>query len=258
MPPLLEVEAARRLYRLPRKRLFAPRPVLAAVDGISLNLAPGEVLGIVGESGSGKSTLARLILAFERPDSGHIRYQGTDLATLSGAGLRALRPRMQMVFQDPFDSLDPRRPIGWSVAEPLMSDPALSAQARRRRAAEVLEQVRLSSGDMDKYPHEFSGGQRQRIAIARAIATKPALIVADEPVAALDVSVQAQVLNLLSDLQRDLGLAMVFISHDLAVVASIATRIAVMQTGRIVETGTTRQILTTPQHPYTRALFALA
>ncbi|MFP4328748.1 MAG: ATP-binding cassette domain-containing protein [Paracoccaceae bacterium] len=255
---LLSIDSVARSYRLPRRRLLSPAPKLRAVDGISLSLARGEVLGIVGESGSGKSTLARLIMGFERPDAGAVQFDGHDLATLPRAALRALRPRLQMVFQDPFDSLDPRRPVGWSVAEPLLQDRRLDGEARRARAADMLERVRLSQADMEKYPHEFSGGQRQRIAIARALVTDPALLVADEPVAALDVSVQAHVLNLLSELQARLGVAMIFISHDLAVVASIADRIAVMQRGRIVEEGPVRQILTAPRAAYTRTLFAHA
>jgi peptide/nickel transport system ATP-binding protein len=255
---LLAVERVARNYRLPRRRLLSPAPRLTAVDGISLTVSRGEVLGIVGESGSGKSTLARLVMGFERPDAGRIAFDGHDLGSLSRGALRALRPRFQMVFQDPFESLDPRRPVGWSVAEPLLQDARLDARARRDRAAEMLARVRLSPDDMEKYPHEFSGGQRQRIAIARALATDPALLVADEPVAALDVSVQAHVLNLLSELQATLGVAMIFISHDLAVVASIADRIAVMQNGRIVEEGTVRQILTAPRAEYTRTLFAHA
>lgn len=258
MTPLLALRDASRIYRLPRRSLFGARPALVAVDRVSLTLDRGEVLGIVGESGSGKSTLARLVMGFEAPDAGSVAFEGRDLDALAPAALRALRPRFQMVFQDPYDSLDPRRTVGWSVAEPLLADAGLDHRARRARAADMFDRVRLSASDMDRYPHEFSGGQRQRIAIARALATGPALLVADEPVAALDVSVQAQILNLLTELQADLGLAMVFIGHDLAVVASIADRIAVMSGGRIVELGTTRQILTAPNHPYTMALFAHA
>lgn len=255
---LLVCEAAARRYPLPRRRLLAPAPLLSAVDGVSLTLTRGEVLGVVGESGSGKSTLARLVMGFERPDAGRIAFDGHDLATLPRRALRRLRPRFQMVFQDPFESLDPRRPVGWSVAEPLLQDRHLDAVGRRARAAEMLERVRMSPSDMDSYPHEFSGGQRQRIAIARALVTGPDLLVADEPVAALDVSVQAHVLNLMGALQAELGLAMIFISHDLAVVASVADRIAVMRHGRIVEQGPVRRILAAPRNDYTRTLFAHA
>jgi peptide/nickel transport system ATP-binding protein len=254
---LLRVENAHRSYRLPRTHLLRTAPLIRAVQDVSLTVGRGEILGIVGESGSGKSTLARMIMGFEPPDQGHVRLNGQDLATLGARVLRQARRQVQMVFQDPYDSLDPRRSIGWSVAEPLLAG-GMDAPARHARAADMLSRVGLSPADMARYPHEFSGGQRQRIAIARAIAPEPALLVADEPVAALDVSVQAQVLNLLMDLNRHLGLAMVFISHDLAVVASIADRIAVMQAGRIVELGTTAKIVTTPEHPYTKALFAAA
>ncbi len=257
MTPVLELREVRRVYPLPRTRLAGPRPVTVAVAGASLSVAPGEVVGIVGESGSGKSTLARLAMGFERPDAGAVFWRGQDIAALPARALRALRPSVQMVYQDPYESLDPRRPVGWSVAEPLIAL-GLAPAARAARAAAMLARVGLSAGDAAKYPHEFSGGQRQRIAIARALAPDPALVVADEPVAALDVSVQAQVLNLMMDLQRDRGMAMLFISHDLAVVAALAARIAVMQGGRIVEEGPRAAILTAPAHPYTRALFAHA
>ncbi len=250
---LLSIENVHRRYALPRTHLFRAPPVIPAVQGISLTLDRGEILGIVGESGSGKSTLARMVMGFERPDRGRVWLNGQDSATLP----RAARRQTQMVFQDPYDSLDPRRSIGWSVAEPLLAT-SMTTTERHARAADRLARVGLSPADMARYPHEFSGGQRQRIAIARAIAPDPALLVADEPVAALDVSVQAQVLNLLMDLNRTMGLAMLFISHDLAVVASIADRIAVMQHGRIVETGPTAQIVAAPEHPYTQALFAAA
>ena len=250
---LLSVENVHRRYPLPRRHLFRAPPVIPAVQGVSLTLGRGEILGLVGVSGSGKSTLARMVMGFERPDQGRVMLNGQDVASLP----RIARRQTQMVFQDPYDSLDPRRSIGWSVAEPLLAM-GLSAADRHARAADQLARVGLSPTDMARYPHEFSGGQRQRIAIARAIAPGPALLVADEPVAALDVSVQAQVLNLLMNLNRDMGLAMLFISHDLAVVASIADRIAVMYHGRVVEIGRTAQIVSAPAHPYTRSLFAAA
>ncbi len=249
---LLLVENVTRRYRLPRKALLTPPPVLTAVDDAALTLDPGETLGIVGESGSGKSTLARMVMAFEAPDEGRVLFDGQDLHRLPAAALRMLRPRFQMVFQDPYGSLDPRRTVGWSIAEPLRATGQGGDTARR--VAEALDQVGLRPADAGKYPHEFSGGQRQRIAIARAIVTRPALLVADEAVSALDVSVQAQILNLLMDLQDSLGLAMLFISHDLAVVGSICDRVMVMQHGRTVEQGPAAQIMADPAHPYTRSL----
>ncbi|MCB1311076.1 MAG: ABC transporter ATP-binding protein [Sedimentitalea sp.] len=253
---LLQVDSVSRRYRLPRRALMRPAPVLTAVDGVSFTLARGETLGVVGESGSGKSTLARLVMGFERPDAGRVLFDGQDNNDLPPAALRAARRRFQMVFQDPFGSLDPRRRVGWSVAEPLRAlkgteDPA-------PRVAEALEQVGLRAAHAGRYPHEFSGGQRQRIAIARAIITRPALLVADEAVSALDVSVQAQILNLLMDLQEELGLAILFISHDLAVVASTCDRLLVMQGGRVLEAGETGAVLDAPGHDYTRTLLAAA
>ena len=255
---VIEIERARRSYRLPRRTLFEPGRELRAVDDVSIKVDPGEVLGIVGESGSGKSTLARLAMAFERPDAGAVRFRGQDLASLSRAELKQARRHFQMVFQDPSGSLDPRRPVGWSVAEPLLSDRSLTSALREEKARGALRRVGLPEGAAGRYPHQFSGGQRQRIAIARAIVTRPALIVADEPVASLDVSVQAQVLNLFMDLQEEMGLAMLFISHDLAVVASLCDRIAVMRNGRVVEQAATRTIINAPRDNYTRALFAAA
>ena len=250
-PCLLEVDDLAKTYRLPRQRLFGPAPQLHALDGVSLRLEAGRSLGIVGESGSGKSTLARLVMALEAPSAGCVRLLGHDLHRLPPHALRAARRDFQMVFQDPYGSLDPRLRVGRSVAEPL---PALPAQARRTRVAEALEAVGLRAADADKYPHEFSGGQRQRIAIARALITRPRLIVADEPVSALDVSVQAQVLNLLQDLRARFGIACLFISHDLAVVDHVCAEVAVMYAGRIVEQGTPALLFRAAAHPYTRAL----
>ncbi len=252
--PILAVEAASRSYRLLRRSPFQPAPVLPAVCEASLVVGRGEVLGVVGESGSGKSTLARMVMGFEKPDGGTIRVDGVDPHRCSAAELRRLRSRMQMVFQDPFGSLDPRRSVGWSVAEPLLSSAGLSRAARRSAAIDMLARVGIDPDAAQRFPHEFSGGQRQRIAIARALVTRPALLVADEPVASLDVSVQAQILNLLMDLHEEFGLSMLVISHDLAVIASICDRVAVMQSGRIVETGATRTVLTTPRHAYTKEL----
>ncbi|AVO37806.1 ATP-binding cassette domain-containing protein [Pukyongiella litopenaei] len=253
--PLLQIEHATRRYALPRRSLFRPAPELVAVNDLSLTLNPGETLGIVGESGSGKSTLARMVMGFERPDAGRVLFRGQDINALDAAGLRALRQQFQMVFQDPFGSLDPRRAVGWSIAEPLR---ARGQHDTGAAVAEALQQVGLHADHANRFPHEFSGGQRQRIAIARAIITRPALVVADEAVSALDVSVQAQILNLLMDLQDDLGLAMLFISHDLAVVASICTSVMVMRGGTVIEHGPTEQVLDRPAQEYTRTLLDAA
>jgi ABC-type glutathione transport system ATPase component len=253
--PLLDLAGVSRHYRLPRQRLLGQAPRRTALDDVSLRLMPGEVLGLVGESGSGKSTLGRLAVGLERADAGVVRLFGTDLATAGRADWRRLRRDAQMVFQDPFGSLDPRLTVARIVAEPLalLRLPAAEAALRVR---EALAEVGLGAETLHRYPHEFSGGQRQRIAIARALITRPSLLVADEPVSALDVSVQAQVLNLMADLRARHGLAYLFISHDLAVVAHLADRIAVMQAGRIVETGPAASLLAAPRHPYTRALLA--
>ena len=256
---LLEVQSVTRRYRLPRKSLLRPGPVLEAVRDLSFTLDRGETLGIVGESGSGKSTLARLIMGFEAPDAGSVRFEGADINAMSPGDLRRARRRFQMVFQDPFGSLDPRRRVGWSIAEPLRALTGADGGGDvGTRVAEALEQVGLRPGHAERYPHEFSGGQRQRIAIARSIITRPALLVADEAVSALDVSVQAQILNLLMDLRDDLGLAMVFISHDLAVVSNLCDRLLVMRGGRSLETGDTETVLDAPAHDYTRTLLAAA
>jgi ABC-type glutathione transport system ATPase component len=253
MSAILDVRAVSRRYSLPRRSLLRPGPVLTAVDRVSFTLEPGRTLGIVGESGSGKSTLARMIMAFEAPDEGEVRFDGKNLHSLPASELRLLRRRFQMVFQDPWGSLDPRRTVAWSIAEPLR---ATGAEQVGQRVDEALDQVGLRAADGRKYPHEFSGGQRQRIAIARAIVTRPALLVADEAVSALDVSVQAQILNLLMDLQEELGLAMVFISHDLPVVACLADDVLVMRAGQPVEAGPTAALISSPRAEYTRALLA--
>ena len=254
---LLLVEHLTLDYVLPRRRLFAPAPVHRALDDVSLTLARGESLAVVGESGSGKSSLARTILALERPSAGRVTLLGRDVFALPPGELRALRRHAQMVFQDPYGSLDPRRKVGWIVAEPLDAlETGLGAAERHARIVEVLGSVGLKASDAGKFPHEFSGGQRQRIAIARALITRPDLIVADEAVSALDVSVQAQVLNLFMDLRERLGLSYLFISHDLAVVRQVADRVAVMREGRIVEGGSVEAVFGDPQHPYTKALLA--
>ncbi len=256
---LLEVRNVTRHYRLPREHLWQPAPIVEALKGVSLRVHARQSLGIVGESGSGKSTLAKLIMALEVPTSGEVLFSGCNLHTMGPAELRAARRDFQMVFQDPYGSLDPRMTIERVVGEPLLALGGRSSRVERRlKCAQTLDAVGLSGSDLDKYPHEFSGGQRQRIAIARAIVTRPKLIVADEPVSALDVSVQAQVLNLLQDLQRDLGLTLILISHDLAVVRHVCEQVAVMQHGRIVEYAQVDALFDSPQHPYTQQLLAAA
>jgi peptide/nickel transport system ATP-binding protein len=253
-PSLLQVEGLHKRYRLPRRSLLAPAPEVAALAGVGFELQAGRSLGIVGESGSGKSTLARLVMALERPSAGRVRFDGVDLHALDAAALRRARAGFQMVFQDPYGSRDPRRSVLQTVAEPLRALQGAGAAEQRTRVAEALEAVGLSAADGDRYPHEFSGGQRQRIAIARALVTRPRLIVADEPVSALDVSVQAQVLNLLRELQQRYGLAYLFISHDIAVVDLVCDEVLVLQHGRVVESGPPERLFTAPEHPYTRRL----
>jgi peptide/nickel transport system ATP-binding protein len=262
MSALLQVTSLTKRYALPREHPFANAPTLMALDDVSFTLDAGKTLGIVGESGSGKSTLARLVMALEAPSSGSVVFEGGNLHQLSRDALRQARRHFQMVFQDPYSSLDPRMTVARTVGEPLEQLEHLSSAERRERAAAMLDAVGLNArdhdGDLDKYPHEFSGGQRQRIAIARALVTQPKLIVADEPVSALDVSVQAQVLNLMQDLQERFGLAYLFISHDLAVVDLVCDELIVLQHGRIVERGPTDAVLNAPQQPYTRRLIDAA
>ena len=243
--PLLRVTDLVKHYPV-KRGLLIDREVdrVRAVDGVSLEVGRGETLGLVGESGSGKSTLCRAMMGLIAPDSGSVRFDGHEIAGLSRRRLRPLRSRMQIVFQDPYASLNPRRRVGQIVSED------------RRRAEELLERVGLAAADHDRYPHEFSGGQRQRIGIARALAPEPSLIVADEPVSALDVSIQAQVINLLSDLQEELELAYVFVAHDIAVVRHVSDRVAVMHEGRIVEQGPVDDVCERPSDPYTKALLA--
>ena len=252
--PLLEVASLVKTYRLPGRGPFARKSAHPALDGVSFSMSQGRSFGIVGESGSGKSTLARIALALDRPDSGAVRLQGRSLFDMPRGELRATRSHMQMVFQDPYGSLDPRQRVGTIVAEPLAALGGAGRAERRARVEASLEAVGLKASDAGKHPHEFSGGQRQRIAIARALITRPRLVVADEPVSALDVSVQAQVLNLMSELERQADVTFLLISHDLAVVAHICATTAVMFQGRIVEIGSTDVLFANPAHPYTREL----
>jgi ABC-type glutathione transport system ATPase component len=252
---LLEVRDLHREYKLPRERLTQAPPTVHALKGVSFTITAGRSLGIVGESGSGKSTLARLVMALDTPTAGTVRLMGQDLNTLPREELRRARRDFQMVFQDPYGSLDPRQTIARIVAEPLAAQGASRAE-QREGAAEVIASVGLRAADLAKYPHEFSGGQRQRIAIARALVTRPRLIVADEPVSALDVSVQAQVLNLMQDLQAGFGVTYMLISHDLAVVQHLCDDVAVLREGVIVEQGPPETLFRDARHPYTRALLA--
>jgi ABC-type oligopeptide transport system ATPase subunit len=255
--PLIEVRNLTRIFHLSESAFGGRgRGQVRAVDDVSLDIQHGETLGLVGESGSGKSTLGRLVLRLIEPTSGTIHFEGKDLRSASGAELRGLRRKLQIIFQDPFASLDPRFPVEDVIAEPLIIHGDLNREARRQRVADLLRAVGMDSSAMPRFPHEFSGGQRQRIGIARALALRPKFIVADEPVSALDVSVGAQIVNLLRKLQVEFGLTYLFISHSMPVVRYIATRIAVMYHGKIVEIGTSDMITSNPQDPYTRKLLA--
>ena len=253
-PPLLQVDQVSRTYALPREKLWQAPRLVHAVQGISLSMNRGTNLGIVGESGSGKSTLARLVMGLEPTSQGSVKILGQTLAELSPSELRTARRNFQMVFQDPYGSLDPRQTVERIITEPLGVFGDKSLATMRGMAKDVLEAVGLRHADLDKYPHEFSGGQRQRVAIARALITRPQLIVADEPVSALDVSVQAQVLNLMQDLSRDFGVTYLLISHDLAVVDYLCDEVAVIFQGRIVEQGSPQVLFSQAAHPYTRDL----
>ncbi len=256
--PLLQVKGLTKHFPLDRGVMLRRNVgAVRAVDGIEFDVMRGETFGIVGESGSGKSTTARLIARLLEPTAGEVRFAGRDITALRGAGLKPVRRELQMVFQDPYSSLNPRKTIGSIVAEPLVIHRVESDRAARRRMVqELMETVGLNPEHYNRYPHEFSGGQRQRVGIARALALGPKLLIADEPVSALDVSIQAQVLNLLRDLQRRLGLTMVFISHDLSVIRHMCDRIAVMHDGRIVEVASNEALYSAPREPYTRELLA--
>jgi oligopeptide/dipeptide ABC transporter ATP-binding protein len=257
-PPLLEVRDLVKHFPVGRGILPGARTeVVHAVDGISLDVAAGETLGIVGETGCGKTTAARLMLRLLEPTAGTIRFEGEDVTRARGARLRSLRREMQMVFQDPYSSLNPRHTVGSIVGEPFAVHRLHRGRRERDRAVrELMEQVGLNPEHHNRFPHEFSGGQRQRIGVARALALRPRLIVADEPVSALDVSIQAQILNLLRDLQRELGLALVLIAHDLAVVRHMCDRVAVMYLGQVVELAGADTLYAHPRHPYTGALLS--
>jgi oligopeptide transport system ATP-binding protein len=257
MSVLLEVENLAKHYPVRKGAILARQVGLVrAVDGVSFSLNRGETLALVGESGCGKSTTARLVLRLIEPTTGAVKFNGTDITTLDGATLKAFRRNAQIVFQDPYASLNPRYTVGQTIVEPMEVHNIGDAASRKARVEELLKLVGLAPYHAQRYAHEFSGGQRQRIGIARALAVEPDLVVCDEPVSALDVSIQAQVVNLLRDLQRRLGLAYLFIAHDLAVVKHVADRIAVMYLGRIVEIGEKRALFSNPRHPYTRALLA--
>ena len=251
---VLDVVDLTKHYVLPRESLFDKAHTVEAVHRVSFRIRPGQSLGLVGESGCGKSTLARLVTGLENPTSGSVHIAGFDIHQISKNALRKLRTDFQIVFQDPFGSLDPRHTIGRIVAEPLRTLEQASPVEAQRRVVSVMEDVGLKATDTQKYPHEFSGGQRQRIAIARALITRPKLVVADEPVSALDVSVQAQILNLLNDLREEYELSYLLISHDLAVVEYVCDDVAVMHNGVFVEYGSTSELFRNPKHDYTKSL----
>ncbi len=256
MSALLEAENLVKHFPASRNLFGRPTAFIKAVDGVSFHVDAGETLALVGESGCGKSTVSRLVLRLIEPDAGRIRFEGRDLLGFDADALRAFRRQAQIIFQDPYASLNPRMTVGQILGEPLALHKLVPSDKRRARIEELLRLVGLEPRFARRYPHEFSGGQRQRIAIARALAVEPKLIICDEPVSALDVSIRSQILNLLRDLQQRLGLAYIFVSHDLAVVKHIADRVAVMNLGAIVETAATDLLFASPRHPYSRALLS--
>lgn len=251
--PIIEARALKRHF-VTQRPLFGDPKVVRAVDGVDLIIHEGETIAIVGESGCGKSTLARLLLRLIDVTEGSVLYDGRDIAGLSGAELRALRSELQFIFQDPFSSLNPRMTVGALIEEPLVTHGIGTSAERRARVADLLNRVGLRPDHIDRYPHEFSGGQRQRIGIARALATAPKVLIGDEPVSALDVSIQAQVVNILEDLKQAFGLTLIVIAHDLAVIRHMSDRVAVMYLGQVVESGPTQDLFAAPRHPYTEAL----
>jgi oligopeptide/dipeptide ABC transporter ATP-binding protein len=257
MPPLLQAQGLAKHYAVETGGfLHRRKTALRAVDGVNLTIEPGETLGLVGESGCGKSTLGRLLIRLVPATAGRVMFDGQEITSLGSAALRAARRAMQIVFQDPFGSLNPRMSVEATIMEPLLIHGARRDAGSREAVSRMLDMVGLSDSARDRFPHEFSGGQRQRIGIARALILRPKLVVCDEPVSALDVSVQAQIVNLLSDLQGELGLTYLFIAHDLAVVKHISTRVAVMYLGKVVEVADKRSLYARPLHPYTQALLA--
>ena len=257
--PLLTVDQLTTIFEIPKPGLFAGSLQLQAINQVSFQVSDGETLGIVGESGCGKSTLGRSILRLIEPTSGQVNWRGENLADYSNERMRITRQQMQMIFQDPLASLDPRMTVGQIIAEPLtVFEKSLNKAQRESRVKEIMWEVGLTEEMINRYPHEFSGGQAQRIGIARAIVAKPKMVICDEPVSALDVSIQAQIINLLRDLRKRLSLTLLFISHDLSVVRLISERILVLYLGRVVEFGPTQEVFNHPQHPYTRALLSAA
>ncbi len=258
MSKLLEIREIRKYYPVRSGILSRQAGELKAVEGVSLEINEGETLGLVGESGSGKTTLGKVIIRLEEPTQGEVLFRGRNIFSLKGDELKSYRMQVQMIFQDPSASLDPRMTTGDSIGEALLIHGMEDEGERMRRVGELLKEVGLEASDASRYPHEFSGGQKQRIGIARALVLRPILIIADEPVSALDISVQAQILNLLSELKNDHGLSLLFIAHNMGVIRSLCDRVAVMKAGRIVETGSVEEVFTSPQHPYTKALLDAA